>query len=403
MIHMFNPLQLVSNSGRIVLSALALLLAACAPMGVNQPSNDTVALRELPGWSGDNLAGLRASIDQQCKRVAQAPNRFSKDWPGLCAQLPLAGDDRLKTWLEANFTARIQRGVPQETADAGQVTGLLTGYYEPLVQASRTASASYLYPLYQKPKDLLTVELGTLFPSLRGQRVRGRLESRNGQDLVVPYYTRAQIETSEVLKGQELLFLNDRADAFFLEIQGSGRARLPDGQIIRVGYADQNGHPYRAIGRLLIDKGALTREQTNALAIKQWVRANPKQADEILHANASQVFFRELPALEGGNSNPNIGPPGSLGVPLTPMRSIAIDPRRVAMGSLVWITARTPSGALNLLTLAQDTGGAITGPIRADLFTGFGEAAEQLAATLNAPLQLYVLEPNTGASTTKAR
>jgi membrane-bound lytic murein transglycosylase A len=364
-------------------------------MGVNQPNSDLMALQELPGWSTDKLEGLRAALDQQCKRVVQAPNRFNKEWPGHCAQLPPVGDEALRGWLESRFLARVQRGVAQEVSDAGPITGLLTGYYEPLVHASRSANAAYPFPLYQKPKDLLTLDLSALYPSLRGQRVRGRIEKRDGQELVVPYYSRAQIETDKPLAGQELLFLNDRADAFFLEIQGSGRARLPDGQIIRVGYADQNGHPYRAIGRLLIDKGALTREQTNALAIKQWVRANPNNADEILHANASQVFFRELPALEGGNHNPTIGPPGSLGVPLTPMRSIAIDPRRVALGSLVWISARVGSNALQKLTLAQDTGGAITGPIRADLFTGFGEAAEQLAATLNAPLQVFVLEPKT--------
>ncbi len=392
---MFNPLRFVSFSSRIVLSVALLGLVACAPLGVNQPSAELLSLQELPGWSGDTLDGVRASLEQQCKRVAQAPNRFSKEWPVHCAQLPPAGEAALRQWLEANFVARIQRGVAQEAGDAGSATGLLTGYYEPLVQASRTANGNYTFPLYQKPKDLLTIDLGTVFPSLRGQRVRGRLEKRDGQDVVVPYYTRAQIETGKPLAGQELLFLSDRADAFFLEIQGSGRARLPDGQIIRVGYADQNGHPYRAIGRVLIDKGALTREQTNALAIKQWVRANPKGADEILHANASQVFFRELPALEGGNSNPTIGPPGSLGVPLTPMRSIAIDPRRVALGSMVWISTRIGSNAMQRLTLAQDTGGAITGPIRADLFTGFGEEAEQLASTLNAPLQLFLLEPKT--------
>jgi membrane-bound lytic murein transglycosylase A len=393
MTHMFNPLQIVSTRTRIVLSAALVGLAACAPMGVNQPSGDTLSVRDLPGWSEDTLDGLRASLEQQCKRVAQAPNRFSKEWPGHCAQLPPVGNEALRRWLEVNFTARLQRGIAQEASDSGPTTGLLTGYYEPLVHASRTANAAFPYPLYAKPKDLLTVDLSSLFPALRGQRVRGRLEKREGQDSVVPYYTRAQIETGKPLAGQELLFLNDRADAFFLEIQGSGRAQLPDGQIIRVGYADQNGHPYRAIGRLLIDKGALTREKTNALAIKQWLRANPKDADEILHANASQVFFRELPALEGGNHNPNIGPPGSLGVPLTPMRSIAIDPRRVALGSMVWVSAKVGSAAMQRLTLAQDTGGAITGPIRADLFTGFGEAAEQLAATLNAPLQLFVLEP----------
>jgi membrane-bound lytic murein transglycosylase A len=370
---------------------LCVVLAACAPLP-KQATTEPQAVKDLPGWQAEDFAGLHEAMTLQCVSVAASPQRFPAFWPALCKSLPAAPNaGQMKLWLEDRFRARMQYGAAEAGA-APSVFGTLTGYYEPLVHANRQPGGAYQFPIYRRPNDLLSIDMAAVFPNLRNQRVRGRLESSTGQTSatrVVPYFSRADIETTGVLKGQELLWLNDRADGFFLEIQGSGRAQLPDGSIVRVGYADQNGHPYRPIGRLLIDTGAIPREQMSALAIKDWIRKNPEQATPVLHSNASLVFFRELPMTEAQKARPELGPPGSLGVPLSPMRSIAVDPRQIPLGSLVWVFSEDRK--IHRLALAQDTGGAINGPIRADLFTGFGPQAEQLASGLNARLQLFVL------------
>jgi membrane-bound lytic murein transglycosylase A len=358
----------------------ASLISACSTPGQDQAKQADMPLQALAQWQEDTLEGMPSAVRAQCKTPTVA--RLSKEWGALCKELPATdATSEWRTWFERRFIARPMRG----TGAAAEI-GTLTGYYEPLVLASRTKSAEHPYPIYRRPSDLLTLDLGDLYPALKNQRVRGRSVSANR---IVPYHTRAEIEKNNLLAGNELLFLSDRADAFFLEIQGSGRAQLSDGSIIRIGYADQNGHPYRAIGRVLIDGGLMDRNKVTALSLKQWIRENPAQAQSVLHTNASLVFFRELEALPGGNADANIGPPGSLNVPLTPMRSIAVDPRQIPLGSLAWIQ----TSGIKRLSVAQDTGGAIIGAVRADLFTGFGAQAEGLASALNSPLQLYVLVP----------
>ena len=189
-------------------------------------------------------------------------------------------------------------------------------------------------------------------------RLRGRIEGRR----VVPYYDRAQIESGQgALRGREVAWVDDAIELFFLHIQGSGRILLEGGETMRVGYADQNGYPYRSIGRLLVERGELTLEQASMQSIVTWARRNPAKVNELLNSNASYVFFRELPASHAG-------PPGSLGIPLTARRSIAVDPHYVPLGAPVFIATTWPNSAkpLNRLMLAQDTGGAIRGPVRAD-------------------------------------
>ncbi|HYF59997.1 MAG TPA: MltA domain-containing protein [Burkholderiaceae bacterium] len=384
--------------------ALAAVLAACATRPGPEPGHEPrpaapspapaapVEPASLPGWAADPLDGLAAAIARQCAlRAPPAP------WPALCAEFAALDDGgapaasgaarpTLRDWLAARFAAW-----PLQDARGG-VEGLITGYYEPLLTGSRRRESPAQVPLYGRPPDLLTIDLAGVEPKLSGLRLRGRLQGQR----VVPYHSRADIETASPLAGHELIWVDDPVDAFFLEIQGSGRVRLRDGTTVRVGYADQNGHPYRAIGRTLIERGALRAEEVTAPAIRRWLRENPQQAPEVMRGNPSQVFFRELPAPPPpAPGEPEAGPPGSLGVPLTAARSLAVDRSVVPLGSLVWLDTADPIDGrpLRRAMAAQDTGGAIAGAIRADFFWGFGERAERAAGLMRSPGRLWVLWP----------
>ncbi len=267
----------------------------------------------------------------------------------------------------------------------GTRNGLITGYYEPVLKGSRTRKPPYLSPLFAPPDDMVSVELGDLYPELKNLRLRGRIEGRK----LVPYYSRAEWTQQENgRKGGALFWIDDPLDLFFMQVQGSGQVVLDDGARVRVGYADQNGHPYRSIGKWLVDQGELKLEQASMQGIKAWARANPKRVQELLNANPSLVFFRELP-LNGS------GPPGALGVPLTPERSIAVDPRVVALGAPVFVATTWPNEErpLNRLMLAQDTGGAIRGAVRADFYWGSGNDAGNLAGRMKQSGAMWVLMP----------
>jgi membrane-bound lytic murein transglycosylase A len=271
-------------------------------------------------------------------------------------------------------------------SEDGADEGLITGYYEPLLRGSRRPTPRYRYPLYGVPEDLVVVDLGEQYPELKNMRLRGRIEGRR----LVPYYDRAQIESGQApLRGREIAWVDDAIELFFLHIQGSGRLLLDGGESIRVGYADQNGYPYRSIGRLLVERGELALEQASMQSIMTWARRNPAKVNELLNSNASYVFFRELPA------SSNTGPPGSLGVPLTPRRSIAVDPRYVPLGAPVFVATTWPNSAkpLHRLMLAQDTGSAIRGPVRADFFWGFGEPAAREAGRMKQRVRMWMLWP----------
>jgi membrane-bound lytic murein transglycosylase A len=221
-------------------------------------------------------------------------------------------------------------------------------------------------------------------------RLRGRLEGQR----VVPYFSRGEMAREGPVSEQRtpvIAWADSAVDAFFLEIQGSGRIRLRDGTTMRIGYADQNGHPYRAIGKTLIERGALRREEVTAPAIRHWLRDNPASAADVMHTNPSLVFFRPLPPL----SDVTLGPPGALGVPLTPLRSIAVDRRHIPLGTLVYLQTTHPvtGQTLGRVMVAQDTGGAIRGVKRADVFWGFGEDAALAAGTMKAPARMWVLQP----------
>jgi membrane-bound lytic murein transglycosylase A len=393
------PTRSIAQRRRLAVpaAAVAALLAGCAVRAPAPPPPPPApalpalgppqAPAQLPGWATDPLDGLGAAIGRQCvERMPPAP------WPALCAEWRTLGGASaaapgLRGWLEARFVAW-----PLRAAD-GETQGLVTGYYEPLLDGSRTRETATQVPLFARPDDLLTVDLAAVEPRLSGLRLRGRLDGRR----VVPYHSRAEIETGGPLAGRELLWVDDRVDAFFLEIQGSGRVRLRDGRVVRVGYADQNGHPYRAIGRTLIERGALARDEVSAPAIRRWLRENPAEAATMMQTNPSVVFFRELPPPpEPAPGEPEAGPPGSLGVPLTALRSIAVDRSVVPLGSLVWLDTVDPldGSPLQRAVAAQDTGGAITGRVRADLFWGFGPRAEEAAGRMRTAGRMWLLWPS---------
>ena len=223
--------------------------------------------------------------------------------------------------------------------------------------------------------------------------MRGRVVGRR----VVPYASRAEIERDPAaLPAKPLAYVDDPVEAFFLEIQGSGRIALDDGTVLRLNYADQNGHPYRSVAAVLIERGELTRERASMQAIRAWVRAHPDEMRELLDQNPSYVFFREVPAPPAGSLDAAIdGPQGSLGVPLLAQRTIAVDPRFIPLGTPVWLATTRPlsDAPLERLTLAQDTGGAIRGPVRADFFWGFGPDAGREAGRTRQQGRMWILWP----------
>ena len=294
-----------------------------------------------------------------------------------------------RSFIESEF-------VPYQLTRAdAEDRGLITGYYEPLLKGSRTKTGRFNVPLFARPDDLLVVDLGDLYPELKGKRVRGRLVDSAQGRRVVPYYDRAQISSDPSLF-KPLVWLDDVVEAFFLHIQGSGLIELADAPPrtpgsatrMRVGYADQNGHPFRGIGRILADRGEMKLDEVSMQGIKGWIARNPAKATALLNENPSYVFFREIDATAAG-------PVGSLGVPLTAERSIAVDPRFVPLGSIVYLATTFPNALapLNRLMFAQDTGGAIRGVVRADFYWGTGLKAGEQAGRMKQNAQMWVLWP----------
>jgi membrane-bound lytic murein transglycosylase A len=332
----------------------------------------------LPGWQQDDLREAWPAFMGSCKVLVR-----KDDWKEPCTvagSVDAADGSAIRLFFETFF-------VPNQVRAAdGADTGLITGYYEPMLRGARKRGGEFQTPLYRVPDDLLTVELGSVYPELKNMRLRGRLVGKK----VIPYNTRAEIERADI-SGKELLWVDDPVEAFFLEVQGSGRVQLADtGETVRLAYAEQNGHPYKAIGRWLVEKGELTVPQASAQGIKAWIAANPARRQELFNANPSYIFFKEerLP-------DPSIGPKGALGVPLTPARSVAVDPQFLPLGAPVWL-ATTRAGSdvpMQRLMVGQDTGGAIRGAVRADFFYGFGRDAAESAGIMKQRGQIWVLLP----------
>ena len=336
-----------------------------------------VTFAELTGWAEDDPAAAWNAFQSSCRALQQqAP------WREVCtraAALPSPDSAAARNFFETHF-------IPYRVAEPdGATTGLVTGYYEPVLRGSRVRVKPYLYPLYSPPNDLIVVDLASVVPESKNLRLRGRLEGRR----LVPYYTRAEIDRGLApLAGRELVWVDDPIEALYLHIQGSGRIRLPNGETLRVGYAEHNGQPFGSVARYLVERGELPAANASMANIQAWARAHPKRLEELLAQNPSYVFFRFLP-------NGDAGPPGTLGAPLTAGRSIAVDPRYVPLGAPVFLATTQPGTETPLarLVLAQDTGSAIKGAVRADYYWGSGADAGREAGRTRQTGRMWVLLP----------
>jgi membrane-bound lytic murein transglycosylase A len=394
-------------------AAILILLSACAPVATPPPAEkaalpDELSLKPvnfaaLSGWAAVDARPAFNALVTSCKRLAArkdgdpfggAPAYGSVgDWRPACAAATGAGPlsaDALRQFFEAWF-------VPAQAANRQEAVGLFTGYYEPELSGSRKARGKFKTPLYARPKDLISVDLGAFRPALKGERIAGRVDGGK----LVPYATRADI-VGRGLKGRSkaLVYIDDPVAAFFLQIQGSGRVRLKDGKVIRAAYDGQNGHPYTAVGRILVDRGEIARENLSMQSIRAWLAANPAKAHDLMNENASFVFFKEQPIADA-----RLGAEGAQGVPLTPEASLAVDLRFHGLGAPMWIEANAPSedgsapdAPFRRLVVAQDTGGAIRGPVRGDVYWGAGAKAESIAGRMAHKGKLLVLLPKTVAA-----
>ncbi len=385
---------------RALAYALALLAAGCVTAPPERPppavapslpaQYRSVAFAALPGWSDDRVQDAWPAFRVGCIALTRPAAADRALWTPACtaADAVDAQDGAaIRAFFESHFSPY------QVIAADGRAEGTITGYYEPLLAGSRARSERFGVPLYAAPDDLLTVELAELYPELKGKRVRGRVEGRK----VVPYWPRAEIEGGRApLDGKALVYVEDPVDAFFLQIQGSGRVQLAEGGVLRIGYADQNGHPYRSVARVLIDRGELPAERASMQAIREWGRRHPAELPALLDENPSYVFFREVPAPTPGTLEAAIdGPIGTLGVPLAAGRALAVDPRSIPLGAPVFVATTWPltTRPLARLMLAQDTGGAIRGAVRGDFFWGFGDDAGREAGRMKQDGRMWILWP----------
>ena len=391
---MVSRLMMPRSAG---IAALFALLAGCTPAPQTAPSNGAAAsgdptswavpsgpgaamtpvrFEALSGWAQERHAQAIPAFLASCKQFSANPTQAlggsgdavarggtGAQWRSVCAAaraIPPGEDAAARAFFEANFQ-------PYGLSSDGSATGLFTGYYEPEIRGSRTQSGVYKYPLYRRPPEL-------------GASARR-----------APYLSRAQIEAGGLRKkGLEMLWLADPIDAFFLHIQGSGRVMLPDKRTVRVSYDGQNGQAYVPIGRVLVDRGEMKLEEVSMQSIRAWLVAHPREASGLMNQNPSSVFFREL-----GGISADAGPPGALGVPLSPLRSAAVDKGFIPLGAPLWVETKDPLDSTNIqrLVMAHDLGGAIKGAIRTDLFFGWGRDAEERAGRMRQPGREFILLP----------
>ena len=307
------------------------------------------------------------------------PSRIS-DWLPICetaAKVQSGTETEIRYFFESNFT-------PYRASNDNQARGLFTGYYEAELRGAWQPDTTYRYPIYARPKDLVSIDLEKFRPKWKGETIAGR----NIKNKVTPYPTRAEINGG-ILKGRqlELLWVDSAIDAFFLHIQGSGRVVLQDGSQVRIGFAGRNGHRYTPIGRELVAKGVLDSDDVSMQSIQAWLKTNPLAGLRLMEKNKSFIFFR---ILDGD------GPIGAQGVVLTPGRSLAVDRKFIPLGVPIWLNTTEPGKSrkpLRRLVIAQDTGSAITGPVRGDLFVGYGMSAGIMAGRMKEAGTYYLLLP----------
>ncbi len=342
---------------------------------------------EISGWSKENFLGVWHAWKKNCKVMA-GQNLLFKDKCNRSKKINFNNYKEIKLFFEENFTPHQIQASPNT----------VTGYYEPILNGSLISSKKFSYPLYKKPNDLIIKRI-IKNGQPTGKWFHGRkVKTKNG-DRLVPYPSRKDLTHSQNLKKYEIVYLEDPIEAFFLQIQGSGRIQLEDKTIMRLGFSASNGHPYRSIGSWLIRNGELPSSSASMQGIKNWLKKNPTRLNELLNQNPRMIFFKDLTKIikEGD------GPIGALGVPLSPGRSIAVDPNYVTLGMPVFLTTKIPKTKTyskdNLsngkrLVFAQDTGKAIKGPNRADLFFGSGLQAGRQAGKMKYPGTMTILIPN---------
>lgn len=350
---------------------------------------------DLPSWADNDPRPGLAAFKRSCTALlAQPPDHAmggegyagtAGDWSRVCKDVPdSVSAASARRWIERAFS-------PVLVTAGGDSDGLFTGYYEPELQGSETQHGAYREPVYARPDDLIDVDLGQFRDTLHGERIAGRIEGTR----LVPYATRGEIDAHGLSHARVLFYAPDPVAVFFLHIQGSGRVKLDDGRTLRVAYDAQNGQPYTPIGRSLIERGAIAKEHMSMQAIRAWMIANPKQARAVMETDKSFVFFKAESV-----GDPSLGADGAEGVPLTPAASLAVDPRVHAFGTPVFVAATAPDPdpdkpeiAFNRVLVAQDMGGAIRGPVRGDVYWGYGSRAESIAGRMKSTGKLYLLLP----------
>jgi len=324
------------------------------------------SFEKLPYWHQENYNKALKAFVKSCQSA-----KTKKMYPSLCKKAKTTKN--AKKFFMKNF---VLYAVYDENA---KDSGKLTGYYEAQLYGSLHKTEKYQYPVCKTPDDLMVVQLSSIYPELKNIRLRG-LQKGN---TIVPYYTREKIEKQGC---EALCYVDSKIDLFFLEVQGSGRIKLENGKNIYVGYANQNGHQYKSIGKYMVQKGLLKKEEVSLESIENYLKQHPQEVDSILHQNPSKIFFRKK----------TTSSTGSLGIALTPKRSVAVDPKYIPLGTLLFINSEVDNKNFAHLVLAQDTGGAIKGPIRADLFLGYGKKARKIAGELSSDLEMWVLLPKKG-------
>jgi membrane-bound lytic murein transglycosylase A len=360
----------------IIAAGLILLLTGCmTPVAEQDRANlpalyQQVEFSDLPEWDRDDLSDFATAMRRSCEKLS---SKAEAEWRSACAALPdKAETAALRQWLMANFQ-------PWQVSNALGDEGLFTGYYAPEFAASLTRQGRYQTPVYALPRDLVTADLGQFLPEFKGRRIIGRVHKGKMQ----PYPDRAAI-MAEGLAAPVLVWAADPIDVFVLQIQGSGRARFANGRTLELGYAGQNGHGYVPIGRVLRERGAFPDGLVTMPRIRDWLNDNPQKRQAIMNKNPSYVFFRKLPHEAEG----------AQGVVLTPERSLAVDPRSVPLGTPVWLEVAHPEGGMwHRLMVAQDTGGAIKGAVRGDVYWGYGVKAEQRAGVMQNRGRFWILLP----------
>lgn len=381
-----------------VMMAVALTLTSCTGIGQAPQVKPQLKLAHteysaLEGWNDASQQQALHAFEKTCSRILKsAPDQKVglgtniKDWQAPCRNLPdpkTATAGMAKAYFENWFT-------PYAAQSGDETEGLFTGYYEAGLRGSLVRTGLYQTPLRARPQDLVMVNLGEFIPDLKGQRIAGRV--KNGQ--LKPYEDRKSIETGSLPKDMDipLYWVDSAVDAFFLQVQGSGIVTLPDGSMQRIGYDGQNGHPYTAIGKELIARGALTKDNVSMQTIRDWLAAHPREAVEVMQTNKSYVFFKKLDGT---------GPVGAEGVALTPEVSMAVDHAIWPYGVPMYIDIDHPveSTKIHKLMVAQDTGGAIRGIIRGDFFWGYGDQAAAKAGPMKSSGKLWVLLPKQSTPT----